>query len=181
MNYPKVKLIESLITHFKDMNITNEYKREIEDELMHGDYFEKNCYAVLRYVDLKKIVSKNINDYSDFKSYYMTKLTEDVPFDMLYALHTNNKFELIDNELKLDIDEVKTALIIEMFGVESKSIIGIDIDKVEHVTKLYDVDGDGKINETEYKLSKLRIDFDDGDLKQINPQQKQVEYQELEL
>lgn len=181
MNYAKVKFNESLIDHFSNKKLSSDYLNEIYKELLTGNYFEKNIYTTLKFLESKHTAIIGVNDYGEFKASCIVNIANDVPYDMLYALNQENLLEVIDNELKLDVDELKTALIIKHYGEEDRSILGIDVDKVNHITKLYDIDSDGSIEEKEFKLSNLKINYETASLETPTINQRQVEYSELGL
>ncbi|WOO89469.1 hypothetical protein R2F61_01830 [Mollicutes bacterium LVI A0078] len=181
MNYAKAKLNDSLINHFSSHKLQSNYKEEIKGEMFASNFFEKNMYTVIRHLESKDTYITGISDYSEFKGMCMAKTLPDIPYDMLYVLSQDNMLGIIERELKLDVDEVKSALLIKHYGDDSKSIIGIDVDKVDHITKIYDLDNDGIITENEHKLNDLKINYELGSLERSEPYKRQVEYNELGL
>lgn len=181
MNYAKVKLNDSLINHFNGHKLQSDYKEQIKGEMFASNFFEKNMYTVIRYLESKDTYITGLSDYSEFKSMCMAKTLPDIPYDMLYVLSQDNMLGIIEGELKLEVDEVKSALLIKHYGDDSKSIIGIDVDKVNHITKIYDLNNEGVKTENEHKLSDLKINYESGSLERSEPHQRQVEYSELGL
>lgn len=181
MNYAKVKFNESLVDYFQGSNFTKNYKDEISEVLKDDTYFEKNIYTVLKYLESTNAVITGISDYSEFKKMCIENIIGYVQFDLLYAIEAENMMTLVEDELKLDVDELKTALLLEHFGEESKTMLGFDIDKVNHILSVYDLDNDGVIIENEFRLSDMRIDYDTFEWKELDSRSQKIEYSDMEL
>lgn len=182
MNYAQMKFNQSLMEQFNGQKLSKNYKEEINAELLSSNFFEKNLYVVLKLLESNNTFITGVPDYNEFKTICILNSLPNINHDMLFALSQDNMLGIIDNELKLDVDEVKSALLVKQFGDESKQIFGMEIDKLNHITRIYDLDNNGEINENEFKLNDLKIGYETGQLVEVSePYQRKVEIHELGL
>lgn len=182
MNYPQMKFNQALMEQFNGTVLSKDYKEEINAQLLTSNFFEKNLYVILKLLESKDTYITGVPDYNEFKTLCVLNSLPNVNYDLLYVLNQESMLGIIDNELKLDVDEVKSALLVKHFGDDSKQLFGMEIDKLNHITRIYDLDNNGIINENGYKLNDLKIGYETGQLVEVSePYQRKVEIHELGL